>query len=865
MGREETTASKRYIRPEKPSCGPLPPPPPPRSSPYPLLLSSCPLLNLAIPSFSSVRVIRFFASPFVFTQHQPLQTEQNKHTTLALTHDTTRHCISPLTFAFPTRSTDHPTPPPPNMKSTFSAVVALAVTAERASATFSGASPFSNPYNTNNECNTQQSSGFDWSSLDLGSFADYGDFSFSGFSCAGSFGSGQKRDVLTGRTFQDKCITGEASAEISKSPSFGCGSSSSVKDFSVTEFQVSTEFDCDLEFHYEMPDKSSCKQKSFCSAGGSVVKNEQCGGAVSVTVVYPSQTTGPGLTKTACSLGVHSMSFDCNAASSTVVASTTSTTRDSASKNTPATLLATTTSVPRPTLAVSSSAAASSKIQIASSSSVASAPETTPAAPSSTAIESSSSSASIPGTTTTPGNPSYPANAPGTTPVAENTRVVNSTSSQMAPSSPIVLTTSSASSESVPTSTVTVSYPVNPVASPIESTSSVAGVVSTPVSSLPALVATATASLPPVDVVTVVISTSTTVCPVTLTHVTGGSTSTIPTTISYTSEGLTSYEVSSYASVYGGTTSLEVGTTTSTIMSTLTSTVCTKCQAAPTSPIVGQVSSPVSSPGISSPATTSPAGPVETAPCPDVLPSCLNSWMFTEGCASNTDADCYCPSESFVTKVFQCLTAHGADDAEVDSAKTYFQGICAAHIPSNPAIVTAAPPAYTPAASSSSAVGGATTPAAVPSYPANVPGTTVAPSYPSQPSVPVTTIQVYSTFTVPLVESTGINSGSVIPSRYVTTTISTAVTVPQVVFQTYAGSASVAVDLVVAVTPASGPAYPTSSSPVGSTTLVPYQTRVSNGTLQTTATPVGFVSAGVRHAATLGLASVALLLAVLAV
>lgn len=60
---------------------------------------------------------------------------------------------------------------------------------------------FSNPANTNNTCTSDQKSGFDWAGLKTGGFSSYNDFSFSGFSCADSFG---KRDLLprTGSGFQ---------------------------------------------------------------------------------------------------------------------------------------------------------------------------------------------------------------------------------------------------------------------------------------------------------------------------------------------------------------------------------------------------------------------------------------------------------------------------------------------------------------------------------------------------------------------------------------------------------------------------------------------------------------------------------------
>ncbi|KAK6580220.1 hypothetical protein PZA11_007242 [Diplocarpon coronariae] len=760
------------------------------------------------------------------------------------------------------------------MKTTLSAVVALAATAELASATFSGASPFSSPYNTDNECNAQQSSGFDWSGLDVGAFTTYGDFAFSGFSCAGSFGAGPKRDVRSGRAFQDKCITGRASHQRAESPSFGCGPAPSVQDFSVTEFQVSTEFDCDLEFHYEMPDQSSCKQRAFCSAGGSVVRNDQCGGAVSVTVVYPTQTTGPGTTQTACSVGVHSMSFDCAAAASTAGTSTptrgVATTSTAASStaaipsyptDVPETTVAETTGIPSypadapetspvaETTAIPSYPADVPETTVAESTGIpsypADAPETSPVAettgipsypadaPETSPVAETtgipSYPADVPGTTVaeTTGIPSYPAHVPGTI-AGPPSYPANSTRGEpVGPSSRLVWATSAragTSTGSVPASRVGLSPPASPAPSPTESAQTAAGEAS-PVSSPPASAsAPLPARPPPVDMVTVVISTFTTVCPVTATRVTGGSTSHVPTTIAYTSEGVARYEVSTYASVSGGTTRLEVGTTTSTIVATVTSTVCTECRAARPSPASEEGRRPVAS----------PSGRVATAPCPEVLPSCLNTWMLTAGCASNTDADCYCPSESFVTKVFGCLAAHGADDDEVGSAQTYFQGICAPHIASNPAIVTAAAPVGTPAAG-----------------PVPVP-------------VPVTTLRIDTTLTAACVESTGVNAGSVIPSSYVTTTISTALTVPRVVFQTYSGSATVSADLV-AGTPASGPAGPTGPRPVEWTTRVPSRAPGSNGTIPTSAPPTGFINAGVRSTAALGISSVAIMLAVLAV
>ncbi|KAE9365225.1 hypothetical protein N431DRAFT_473299 [Stipitochalara longipes BDJ] len=605
------------------------------------------------------------------------------------------------------------------MRSTLSTVVALASSLQLASAGWTNAPPFSCPANTNNQCNSQQTSGFDWSGLNFGSFSTYGSFDFNGFSCASSFGSGSKRDVLSGRGFQSTCITGTAHSDASSCPSFGCGSSSEVSAFSVTEIQISVEFDCDLEFHYSMPGGSTCKQTSSCSSGGSIVKNSQCGGAKNVTVVYPSQSSGAGKGKSSCSIGVHSIGFDCSSASSTKYHST--------ATSTP--IKATTYSVP--TLTTSSA----QQVETTSSSS-----------PGSPAASTSSSSPAA------------------STPSTYN---VETTSS----SAQVVVSSPAASTSSV--------YNVGTTSSVYNvGTTSIYNVgtdVGTTSSSAQVVVSSPTSGSVVEVVTTVVVDTTTTLCPVTLTHTNANG------------------------------TSLEVSTSTSTLLLTTTKTICTRCEAESTSsPAAVATSSPVvySSSAVNAPTTViTSSGPITTATCPDVLPQCLNTWLFIEGCSSNADIDCFCPSKDFASNVFSCLSAHGASDTEISSAQTYFQGICAAYIPSNPAIVTEA----------SSVVA------------------TV-----SQTNYPVTTITVQTTLTVPCTESTGISSGYTIPSSYITTTLSTAITVPQVVFTTVGTSSGGAV--LVTGAPTIG------NAGVAASTIVPaYSTfavsATSNGTTQASSTP----------------------------
>lgn len=226
--------------------------------------------------------------------------------------------------------------------------------------------------------------------------------------------------------------------------------------------------------------------------------------------------------------------------------------------------------------------------------------------------------------------------------------------------------------------------------------------------------------------------------------------------------------------------------------------------------------------------TTTPTGPVETAPCPSVLPQCMNTWLYITGCIDNTDTSCYCPSSSFVSEVYDCLSAFGASNWEISAAQTYFQGICAPYIPSNPAIVTAC----------STIVVTETTGPTVTAFP-----------------VSSTTIHYFTTVVTPYTESTGTSVS------YSTTVISTIVTVPQVAFTTVSGSS---VGLVTG-TPApatfgNGIAPQTTFSSVAATA-----TTGSNASGSTSSTGAVFTGAASRTGMTYGAMGAAALVAVFAI
>lgn len=98
------------------------------------------------------------------------------------------------------------------------------------------ANKYSAPSNTKNECSTDQKTGYNWEGLEAGAFNKYGSNKFKGFTCGNSFG---KRDGLTKRTFQSKCIT----AEVDKEPTIECDSKDKM---TIDSYEVSSSWDTDV-------------------------------------------------------------------------------------------------------------------------------------------------------------------------------------------------------------------------------------------------------------------------------------------------------------------------------------------------------------------------------------------------------------------------------------------------------------------------------------------------------------------------------------------------------------------------------------------------------------------------------------------
>ena len=165
---------------------------------------------------------------------------------------------------------------------TLSLLAALGLAAQQAAATydFVGAPSYNCPGQQSDECNDQQKSGLDFQSLPTGSFQQYGGMNFKGFECSNTPpGSGQgKRSIVKRTQFSSKCVKGNTQDK----PSISCD-----KDFSIKEYQVTTDKKTDLQFTYDMGNGQSCKHVSSCGPEGTTIKNDYCGGAKSVTVQPP--------------------------------------------------------------------------------------------------------------------------------------------------------------------------------------------------------------------------------------------------------------------------------------------------------------------------------------------------------------------------------------------------------------------------------------------------------------------------------------------------------------------------------------------------------------------------------------------------
>lgn len=525
------------------------------------------------------------------------------------------------------------------MKTTYAFIV-TGLAAQQAAATWDlFASPFLNtPKYNNNECSDKQKGGFDWSDLKTGDKNfKYGDFDFSGgWSCSNSLG---KRDHLTRRTFGSKMIKNTVSKD--KPASFSCDQRTS--GFSITDIDVSVEFDTDLEMHYNMPDGSKCKQYSSCSQGGTTLKNTQCGGAKSVDVYLGSHYKGG---KSSCEIGLHHIGFDCDgsekytppaapdvpsytpATSATPVVSTSSAATtcyggDCGSKPPSVPTGGVGSKTPGASTSTSTSATECGQYGAPACSSTDKTPPSVPTGGVGSKTPEASTSSTPPAETPSSGTECGQYGAPAC-----------STTVETPPSVP----TGGVGSKTPEASTVTSATECGQYGAPACSTA-----IQTPSSAIPsssAAIYTNSSSIayssPP--------SSETPVVP------------------PPSGESSTATPACGYGQSCEGSTAVT-------------------SPPASTGVPVASVSSAAPKPTPSAP-TYAPVSP------PDVLPKCMNTWLQVDStCKNNADTACYCKNPDFTKSVIECVSAWCGTDEETKTALQYLIGICAEHVPENPQII----------------------------------------------------------------------------------------------------------------------------------------------------------------------------------
>ncbi|MCJ1361073.1 hypothetical protein MMC16_000170 [Acarospora aff. strigata] len=144
---------------------------------------------------------------------------------------------------------------------------------------------------------------------------------------------------------------------------------------------------------------------------------------------------------------------------------------------------------------------------------------------------------------------------------------------------------------------------------------------------------------------------------------------------------------------------------------------------------------------------------------------------------------------------------------------SYLAGVCANQIKQNPAIITAMPSTITLAPIPVATIASPTN-AAEATQASNAAGSsaTAPPTAAPAGNVPVTTIQIQQTVTVPCTFSSGPSAGSAIPSSSTTSVVSSVITVPQVQFVTQQAAGTQAVVNLAAGTPPSTPAEATAAA-----------------------------------------------------
>ncbi|KAK6511791.1 hypothetical protein TWF481_000697 [Arthrobotrys musiformis] len=596
-----------------------------------------------------------------------------------------------------------------------------------------GREKFEPPAYSNERCTPQQSTGYDFSDAPTGDLPKYDDFDFSGYKCKQS--SLQRR---SGRGSGNKCASSYVEPE-TYSNEIKCG-----KKFSVEEFDISVERESVIEFHYGMPDGSTCKHVSTCGTGITPIKNTQCGGAKSVKCKIHKSSKN----KKKCGFNIHHIKFRCDNNPTTTTTPVPATTEPAPCTEYSCTATDTTTEVAPTT---TEEAPCTEYSCTATDTTTEAVPTTTEEAPcteySCTATDTTTEA--VPTTTDEAPCTEYSCTATDTTTEALPT------TTEEAPCTEYSCTATDTTTEALPTTTE--EAPCTEYSCTATDTTTEA--VPTTTDEAPCTEYSCTAT----DTTTEAVPTTTDEAPCTEYSCTATETTTeaVPTEAVPTEEApCTEY------SCTGVPTSEAVPTTSEDVPTT------TDVYVPPTDVYVPPLNTsiPYETPSPSETETVPPSGtdvyttlpsvPVETG-CPPVLPQCMETWTKITECVNSGDVKCLCPNPEYIKSVAACVEAWGVDDDEVSKALEYMQGLCAEHIPENPAIVTCVPTYVTlpPVTTGASTITVSTT--------VVVPCTTASPEETTQPGY----VPSYTTETI-------VKTVTVCPVKLVTTEPSKPVLVP---------------------------------------------------------------------------------------
>ena len=555
------------------------------------------------------------------------------------------HLVTSILLSFDTQTTLALIPPHDYCVIMYTKTVyfAAALGLQQAAANWDlNASRYKCPGSTPTTCSPNQQGGWNFGSISSGGFSGFDGFDFSCGAGSGVSGSGWTcNDGFQGLSGHKRSLlprTGGGKcveADLQNKPTVSC----SDRDFTAATFDLISDFDVDFIMECDQGNGQTCQQSGHCAKAGSSFQNTQCAGCKSISF------KGSGGFSGSCGFGIQSIGWDC-----------------ASSSTTPSIPSATPSSIQTP-----SSSVQTTPTSIQTPSSSAQATPTITSSPSTPTIITSLSTSTVISTTeiTITSCAATVTNCP-----AGSTTVITSTLTQFTTVCPITLTQvtqtpggpssapvpgSSTSAIAIPSSTL-ITVPSNTPTS-----SAQAQVSSTPSAPAPGTTQEV--------VTTEVLTEYTTICPVTQTVIPSGSSAPIVTT----------------------------ALSTSTVTVTGISTICTQCVApGPSSTAQGQGSAPVpSGTAPSTPQSSSPAGP--GSPCPTVVPSCLNTWLFTTTCKDNTDVGCFCQLANYTSSVIGCISSYGATPDEISQAISYLQGICAPYVSANPGVVTGVPSGISPA------------------------------------------------------------------------------------------------------------------------------------------------------------------------